>query len=149
SLIAITHVDGVPPGCAQVADAWTAPGGYWTQDATIDMAPPTGGLYGSASIINAATGLMYTFNATAIDGFSTTAQHSAPDAATPDLNTASANVGNGFAAFVPSGAKLVELDFARADDAISALFTVDALYNEYVADSDIGAQSDWIVTLPT
>jgi hypothetical protein len=149
TLTAITHVNGVPANCAQVVAAWATPGGYWTLDPTIDLAPPTGGLYGAASIINVAQGLMYTLNASAIDGFSSIVQHGAPAAATPDLNTGSPNAGAAFAAYVAVGSKLVEADFNRSEDAISALFTADNLFNEYVVSPGLGAQSDWIVTLPT
>jgi hypothetical protein len=52
-------------------------------------------------------------------------------------------------AFAAYGASLVEADYAKSEDAISALFTVDTLYNEYVVDPGVGAQSDWMITFPT
>jgi hypothetical protein len=55
SLEAITPVNGLPPGCAQVRDAWSN-GGYWATDPNVDMLPPAGGLYGSAGIVNVAEG---------------------------------------------------------------------------------------------
>jgi len=150
TLTAITHDEnGVPASCVQVQAAWSAPGGYWGQNAQTDLAPPAGGLYGAESIINVGEGLMYTINATAIDGFSNAIQHTGPGDAAPDLNTVSKNVSATYSAFVAFGAKLIEIDYAKSEDAISALFTVDNLYNEYVADPGVGAESDWMITFPT
>ncbi len=150
TLDAITHdANGVPASCAQVQAAWSAPGGYWGQNAQTDLAPPTGGLYGTESIINVGEGLMYTVNAAAIDGFSDAIQHTGPGDAAPDLDTASKSPDGSIAAFVPFGGKLIEADFAKSEDAISSLLMVDNLYNEYVVDPGVGAQSDWMITFPT
>ena len=150
TLTAITHDEnGVPASCTQLQAAWSAPGGYWGQNAQTDLVPPTGGLYGAESIINVGEGLIYTINAIAIDGFSNAIQHTGPGDAVPDLNTASKNANGSFSAFVAYGASLVQADYAKSEDAISALFTVDTLYNEYVVDAGVGAQSDWMITFPT
>jgi hypothetical protein len=149
TLNAVTHgSSGVPSSCAQVAGAWM-PGGYWTTDATADINVPTGGLYGAESIINVGEGLMYTVNAQAIDGFSSAAQHTPPDSSVPDLSSAGKSADGTVSAFVPVGAGMVEAKFANPEDAISALFMVDNLYNEYVVDAGLNAASDWIVTFPT
>jgi hypothetical protein len=147
SLTAITHVAGVPAHCSQVIAAWGAQG-YWTQAPATDLGPPTGGLYGSEAVLNIAEGTMYTANAEAIDGFSTAQQHSAPGSASPDLNTASASAGI-VSAFVAVGGIMIHADYAKAEDAVSALFMASALYNEYVVDPAVAAASDWVVTLPT
>src|SRR5512141_760974 len=57
TLEAITPVNGTPPGCTQVRNAWapidlSSPGGYWTTKATTDLLPPAGGLYGAAGIVD-------------------------------------------------------------------------------------------------
>ena len=150
TLTAITHNgNGAPASCEQVHAAWSAPGGYWGQNAQTDLAPPGGGLYGSESIINVGEGLMYTVDATAIDGFSAAIQHTGPGDAAPDLNTASADANGTYTAYVPVGERLVEARFARPEDAVSALLTVDHLDGEFVVDAAVGAATDWIVTLPT
>ena len=147
SLTAITHVVGLPAHCSQVNDAWAAQG-YWTQAPTTDLDPPTGGLYGSEAVLNVAQGTMYTANAEAVDGFSTVAQHSAPGSATPDLNTASKTAGI-VSAFFPVRGDMIRADYAKSEDAVSALFMADSLFNEYVVDPAVAATSDWVVTLPT
>lgn len=150
TLTAITHDEnGAPASCVQVQAAWSAPGGYWGQNAQTDLAPPTGGLYGAESIINVGEGLMYAINAIAIEGFSNAIQHTGPGDAVPDLNTASKNANGTCSAFVPFGAKLIEADYAKSEDAISALLMADYVSNEYVVDLGVGAQSDWIQTAPT
>jgi hypothetical protein len=150
TLTAITHdQNGVPATCAQVQAAWSAPGGYWGQNAQTDLTPPAGGLYGAESIINVAEGLMYTINATAIDGFSNAIQHTGPGDAAPDLNTASQNAAGTYSAFVAYGGRLLEADYAKPEDAISALLMADNVSNEYVVDPGVGAQSDWVQTAPT
>ena len=150
TLTAITHDEnGVPASCTQLQAAWSAPGGYWGQNAQTDLVPPTGGLYGAESIINVGEGLMYTINAIAIDGFSNAIQHTGPGDAAPDLNTASKNANGSFSAFVAYGASLVQADYAKSEDAISALLMADSMSNEYVVDPGIGARSDWVLTAPT
>jgi hypothetical protein len=145
----ITHgSSGIPSSCSQVVMAW-ASGGYWTTDATTDIEAPDGGLFGAESIINVGAGLLYTVNAEAIDGFSSVVQHTLPGSATPDLSSASKSADGTVSAFVPIGAAMVEAKYDRPEDAISALFMADNLYNEFVVDAGIGAMTDWIVTFPT
>lgn len=148
SLTALSHVDGVPANCTQLATAW-ANGGYWASDATNDLAAPGGGLYGAESIIDVAQGTIYMVNAVAIDGFGSAAQHTAPAAAAPDLDTATVSADGSVSAYVPFGARLLEARFTKSVDAISALFISDEIFNEYVIDASIGARTDWIVTFPT
>ncbi len=149
TLSAITHgSSGVPSNCAQVVDAWST-GGYWIADATIDIGPPDGGLFGSESIINVGEGLLYTVNAEAIDGFSSTVQHTLPGSATPDLSSASKSADGTVSAFVPVSSAMVEAKYDHTEDAISALFMADNLYDEYVVDAGLNAASDWTVTFPT
>jgi hypothetical protein len=93
TLEAITPVNGTPPGCAQVRNAWapidlSSPGGYWTTNATTDLLPPAGGLYGAAGIVDVSLGTLYAYDATAIDGFSDVVQNSAPGDPKPNLSTA-------------------------------------------------------------
>lgn len=148
SLTAITPVDGVPADCAQIVAAWS-PGGYWLADAMQDMAPPSGGLYGTEFIVDVAQGTMYGINAEAIDGFSAVAQNSAPDSPAPDLNTASKSADGLVSAFVPVDGTMLKLDYQNPVDAVSALFMTAALDNDFYKDPAIGGASDWIVTAPT
>jgi hypothetical protein len=149
SLHTLDALDQYNRQCGQIVNAWNTSNGYRTINPSIDMAPPGGGLYGSESIVNVAEGTLYSFDAIAVDGFSLTAQHSAPQAIAPDLDTASKGSDGKVAASVPIAGRIRELEYDRAQDAVSALFMADQVYNEYIVDPAIGAQSDWVVTAPT
>lgn len=134
--------------CAQLVNAWSD-NGYWTENATTDLSPPSGGLYGTEAIVDVAQGIFYSVNAAAIDGFSTAVMHTAPGDATPDLNTPSPSSNGLTTAFVPVNGKMLELDYNRPVDAVSALFMVDVLSNDFDKSTDVGAMSDWVFTTPT
>jgi hypothetical protein len=146
TLTAITPVNGVPPNCAQVVNAW-AQGGYWANNASVDLSPPGGGLYGSENIIDAAQGQLFSINAEAIAGFSTTIQHTPNGSAAPDLNTASAAADGLVHAIV--GGEAIQASFVNPVDAISALFMADTVYNTFDIESSLGAMTDWMLAFPT
>jgi hypothetical protein len=152
TLEAITPVNGKPPACAQVQNAW-ASGGYWTTNATTDLLPPAGGVYGASGIVDVTQGTLYAFNAIAIDGFSDIVQHAAPNNAKPNLSTAVTDSARDIAtAYVPIGNAMIKADYpasTRGVDAVSAVLMTDTLYNEYDVDPRLGAASDWLITLPT
>ncbi len=142
----IAHVDGVPHDCAAIVAAWN--GGVWATSGNTDMSPPTGGLYGSAAIVDVANGTYFMVPPTVIDGFSTTAQHTSPFADAPDFDTATA-VNGSVAAAVDVGGKLLQLHYANPVDAVSALIMTSQQLNEYEIDPTAGATSDWVSTFPT
>jgi hypothetical protein len=117
------------------------------------LTAPTGGLFGSGAVVNVGEGTFFAYNADAIDGFveapiysgSQSLKPTLQDAKTPSVAT------NGLArAFVfTEGGKLLTADYARGEDAVSAVFMADAIYNEYNVEADLGASSDWVVTFPT
>ena len=152
SLEAITPVNGMPPGCAQVQNAW-ASGGYWTTNATTDLLPPAGGLYGAAGIVDVALGTLYAYDATAIDGFSDVAQHSAPGNTKPNLATAITDSAHDIAtAYVPIGNSMIKADYTASTagiDAVSAVLMAYTIYNEFDIEPGVGAATDWVVTFPT
>ncbi|MDT8321996.1 MAG: hypothetical protein RQ826_15870 [Xanthomonadales bacterium] len=163
SATAATHVDGVPAGCQQLVDAWTSfPAGtgggedgadsYWVagdgddnadDGNTVDLLSPSGGIFGGASIINVADGVMFSYNATAIDGFSDSVSHTNPGSLLPNLN-GGRQVSNVFA----NGA--VQTDtWMTGIEAVSATILFDTVMNEYVVNPNIGARSEWVLTFPT
>ena len=154
TLEAISGVDGTPPACGQVRNAW-AVGGYWNSnaDATTDLLPPAGGLYGAAGIVDVALGTLYAYDATAIDGFSDVVQHSTPGDSKPNLSTAITDSAHDIAtAYVPIGNTMIKADYTastRGIDAVSAVLMVDRIYNEFDVEPGLGAATDWVVTFPT
>ena len=139
-----THVNSVPPGCAQAESDF---------EAGASTIAPTSGLYGAASIVNVGQGTIYAYNAEAIDGFTAIKLDTPTGIEKPTL--ASANDVGDFAGTVTShvfiGGQPVDSVFpaSRAIDAVSSLFMVDAIYNEYVYNVNDAAGTDWIVTFPT
>lgn len=147
TLNAITHGStSVPSNCNVVVKAWSG-GGYWVGNPLIDISDPDGGLFGSGSIINVGEGTIEAYNAEAIDAFyvaATTATHTAPGSLSPSIASATSLTSNVFA----NGA-LVTTTYLQGVNAVSSLFMVDNVYNEYVVDPGLNAATEWVVTFPT
>jgi hypothetical protein len=114
------------------------------------VTPPTGGLTGSASIINVAEGTLYPYDATAIDDFSHVPLWTpATDLTKPtlaDVNPKSSDV------LDASGYRHSNWDIAKGAspvDAVSAILMQDHLLNTFVLDAQTQSATDWIVTMPT
>ena len=144
TLTAISHVNGVPHNCAQVSSAWTS---YWQADPTTDMAPATGGLYGSGTILNLARGTVQMYNADALGQFykpDSPPMHTAHDALTPNLSSGTSKTS---LTFVDDAA--ITTPFDKSIDAVSSVFMVDSVINDFWTSSNIGASSEWVLTFPT
>jgi hypothetical protein len=143
----ITHDStGVPPHCDRVVAAWNG-GGYWQSNPQTDMSSPDGGLFGSGSVIDVDTGTIAGYNAEAIDSFyaaGTLPQHTEPKSLSPSLKSATDPT-----SYVFANGALVTTTYATGIDAVSSLFMVDSIYNEYVVDPLVGASTEWVVTFPT
>lgn len=154
---AVTHTDGHPNDCQAIQDAWTEFGnsddGYWIQNPTVDIEPPSGGLYGGASIINVNRGTLYSYIAVAINGWANSVEasdsdylHQRPGTELPSLNS-----GNVFDAvvFLDNGEVLTSATFERSVDAVSFVLMHNTLMNDYIIEPNIGASTEWVVTFPT
>jgi hypothetical protein len=154
SLTAITTGTGTPANCGQVVSAWlpAAAGAlaYWTLDASTDMNPPQGGLFGSALIVDALQGTMMSYQADAVDDFSDVVQHTAPGIGLPTL-TSARNSSTAATAQVFVDGALVSSSYplSQAIDAVSALFVQDQMYNEFATGVSVGGASEWVVSFPT
>jgi hypothetical protein len=147
---AVTHVDGFPADCDQLQEAWTD-GGYWVDDPAVDMRAPTGGLFGSAAVLNVELGTMYSFNATAINGWADTLDandflHQRPGTVLPSLNSGNITTG---VVFLDDGGVYTSPDFTRGVDAVSFVLMHNQIMNEYNVESDLAANSEWVITFPT
>jgi hypothetical protein len=148
SLDAIVPPDGGAPDCSAIAAAWSRTG-YWSANANADLSPPAGGLSGTEYIVDVARGTMFGVDAAAIDGFRAAPLHTAPGARAPDLDSASADASGRYAALVVADPTPLQLEYADAIDAVSALFMSGALHGDFLRDASLGAGTDWIVTAPT
>ncbi|MEO8803302.1 MAG: hypothetical protein ABI304_08260 [Rudaea sp.] len=141
----ITHVNGVPPGCAKAeADFEAANFGA--------IVAPTSGLFGAASVVNVANGTYYAYNADAIDGFTATALGSVTGSLSPSLGQANDVGGATATSLVFLSGTLLTSQYAapaNAIDAVSSIFSASNVYNEWQAAADGSVGSDWVVTFPT
>ncbi|MBB5208702.1 hypothetical protein [Chiayiivirga flava] len=150
-----THDDGVPVNCAAVARAWDA-GGQWRSNANLDIDTPNGGLFGGGQIIDTSNGTNLSYNADAIEGFfvseSRANLHAFPGSVDPSLAFAQSSDGGEATAVIFDNGTLYQFTFTGADagrNAVSAVFMHNEIYNEYVTNDGIGAQSEWVITFPT
>jgi hypothetical protein len=136
--------DGIPndgtPACG-VSDAVASAG----------VIAPTGGLFGSGTIVNVGEGTFFAYNADALDGFSSQTNYSPSSDLNPSLQDAfSSEATNGIArAYVFINGTLVTADYAYGADAVSAVYMADAIYNEFLVSPGLGANTDWVITFPT
>lgn len=117
-----------------------------------DFAPPTNGLSGTASIVNVGEGTFFGYRADALAGFTDIALAPALVVGQIGLqlaNTADSASGGARATVIRDDGRPLELDYARGIDAVSAVYMVERLYNEFLVAPALGANTDWVVTFPT
>lgn len=136
---------GVPADCGTVNARWQ-PGGDWDTDNQAAMGPPTGGLYGYGVLINVQEGTNATYDAVALDDFTTLSIHREPGSVQPSLADAQ-NYGQVLEA--GAGASVVDFDTTNGIDAVSAVLMHSSISNDYVLEPSINAATDWVITFPT
>jgi hypothetical protein len=137
-----TPGDGTPPGCADISNT----------NVVEDVTAPSNGLYGSAAIVNVGEGTYFAYNADAVAGFTSIPIISSAAVFGPtlqDANSVEATNGVARAYLSDNAGRALALDYAFGVDAVSAVFMSDAIYNEYLVDASLGANTDWVVTFPT
>ena len=135
-----THVNGVPASCGALAAAWNT-GGVWRSDQTVAVSSPLGGLYGSGIIIDVDGGTEVSYDATALDNFSSSVLHSRPGSILPNLDSGEPDFN------LPGAGVDFFADSSR--DAVSAVLQKAVIANDYVTVSELDATTDWVVTFPT
>jgi len=117
--------------------------------ASTDTTRNSGGLFGGASIVNSANATMYSYDAKAIQGWDKTEDgvHYLPGSIFPTFNSGSQK--NAFVFFGVPKNEAVELSYGRPVDAMSAVFMHENIMNEYTADPNLNAATEWVVTFPT
>jgi len=158
----VTHGDdGLPADCWALTDKWTENGdasksGLWFKEAALndgqastDTTRNSGGLFGTAAVINSENGTMFSYDATAIQGFDDTSDgiHYIPGGIRPSLN--SGNQTDAWVFFgVPQNTSVM-LDYDYSVDAVSAVLMHENIMNEYTIEEDLNAATEWVVTFPT
>jgi len=142
--IATTHVQNGQPNDGAPACPQAAIGG----SDVMDLSVPRGGLSGTGSIVNVAEGTFFGYAASALSGFSDQVLF----AHSIDLgvaNSAESQAGGAVAYLSNDAGAPLALDYARGIDAVSAVLMADSISNDFLVASDLGANTDWIVTFPT
>ncbi len=162
-LHAITHVNGVPPGCQDVVNEWAATkfadGGGTTLTNVLEVGglyTTSGGLAASGTLINVAKGTDYTYDPTPLVGYSVDPNHTEPGSLNPSLAD-SGNQSQVVTLDQATGAVTVAYsNWVNANnhlyqgiDAVSAALMRSAVIDEYVVNADIHAGTDWVITMPT
>ena len=146
---AITHASGTPANCAVVQAATMDMGVTSTlivggQSARAFKA--TGGLSGTASLINVAGGTDFGYAPVVLEGFSPPAVENIwdyPFSIFPDMTSAERT------SLVLYEGSVVSSSWNKGSDAISALLMHDNIINEHVLDVTTLSGTDWVITMPT
>ncbi|HKS90571.1 MAG TPA: hypothetical protein VJQ83_01485 [Tepidiformaceae bacterium] len=131
----VTHVAGVPPGCAKETDALAAS----------EALAPSGGLMGTMALINVDSGNGYSYDAVALANYSTNNLYAASGLPQPDLTEAFPPISLVFS----SNATYQSTWGLGTADPVSATLMHDNVLNEYVLDTSTASGTDWVVTMPT
>jgi len=139
----ITHVNSVPPDCADAESDFEAADAY---------VAPTSGLFGSAGVVNVSRGTYYSYNADALDGFTSITLATPSGSLSPSLAQAN-DAGLATAtSYVFDDGTLLTSPYTyptSAIDAVSSVFMASNIYNEYEQTSAGSVGTDWVVTFPT
>ncbi len=134
---------GVPADCGE-AYKNTDPGGIWT-GVISGIDAPSGGIFGSASIVDVAGGTDIAYNADAIDAFTTVPRITFSGDQKPDLadgNVLDSNIFYG-------GNVITDTWNLSSVQAVSAVYMHDSIFGEYSLEDVVGANTEWVVTFPT
>jgi hypothetical protein len=146
---AITHVNG-RPSCSYglfrpITDAEVA------GDVSL---PPSGGLFGNATLINVAQGTDYHIPAVALGDWRDAPLYGAVGTARPDLDDVHPK--RSVVRFQENGEEKVAVTGSAENwggtnpvDAVSAVLMHQAAQEEFVLDNTIAASTDWIISFPT
>lgn len=132
--------------CSVLQNAWNidSDNSYWLTDANTDMLPPSGGIMGNVVLINVGEGIAVSEEATAIDDFSDVTLNFNIDNDSPSLAD-----GKTTSIVDASDGKKYTMQWATGFEAVSSILMKSTIANEYVLSDSIGANTDWIITMPT
>ena len=137
SAAAITHTAaGTPASCPFV------------QGATVNLgsiSAPSGGLSGTATLINVANGMDFTASAEALDDVFGAPVYRGYNDPHPDWNAAEVKR----LSHITANGKQYRLTWEIGVDAVSSVLMRSNILNEYVLDANTQSATDWVLTFPT
>jgi hypothetical protein len=107
--------------------------------------PPGGGLSGSGTLINVATGLDGTYDAEALDHLASVAFFTGPGEQGTDFNAAAVDP----VSHVVAGNTSYRLTWSRGVDAVSSVLMAARIENDFILDAGTRSATDWVMTFPT
>lgn len=150
-------IERSPRDCGVLSSYWTNSTsgplpflgvGNWLANPLADFEETTTGgqLFGAASIINVNEGTMFSYNATAIDNWTTAVAHTNPGNLQPRVADGSNTVA---AVFRSSGQDVDVRDWGSNLDAVNAVLMQDTVLNEYAINPGLAGLTEWVFTFPT
>lgn len=141
----VTHVSGTPANCGVVnTAAMTNLPGMSVGGGAFALNPPTGGLAGTATLMNVAAGTDAGYDPIALAAFSTANIWYQPGSIRPDMRDATPT-----SVVFKGGAAITSTWTANTADAVSSVLMHDNVINEFVLDTATMSGTDWVVTMPT
>lgn len=137
----VTHVAGVP-ACKLTTDASVT-----STAINSTLSTPTGGLFGSGTLLNALGGASTGYDAVALEGWTSARGNVTSSGDTqPNLGT-----GNTRVSVVSNGGNVYLATWVGSDafDAVSATIMHNNVYGEYAFTADAVIGTDWVITMPT
>jgi len=152
----VTHDSTGVPSCTLVH------GVAFDPVAAGEALPPTGGLMGTGTLINVASGLNGDYKADALEAWSVTEQYTDSGFTTPRLDAANPPISvvtraGDLTGTPPSSALITAYRTEFADTvggptggakAVASVFMHSAVMNEYILDNATASLTDWVLTQP-
>ena len=145
--------NGVPADCASLNLAWQPGSGTWSNDRRKAILPPTGGLFGTSSIINVSDGTDYGYDAVSLSAFFVAESnldvlHSGPGSLLPNLTSVKPKLSQ-----VVEGNTIVTSTWDTPGQVpvapVSAVLMKAFAADDYATDNGIQAETALVFTMPT
>jgi hypothetical protein len=140
-----THANGVPHSCSYLRTAYPNGNPHANYYTTV----PSGGLFGSMTLVNVGTGVDFGYDPVALSQFSTSQLWFPPGDERPRLDQADPVSLVVDASDQNAAAYLTSWGAVTTVDPVSAVLMHDNVYNEFVLDKGTASKTDWIITMPT
>lgn len=135
SAAAVTHnATGLPANCTLLRG-----------NAAPSVQAPAGGLSGTLTLINVASGMDFTVNAEALAGLASRPYFRLPDDRYPDFNAAEIDP----VSEISANGQALRSRWNRAADAVSAVLMRTTLMGEFVLDASTRSLTDFVMAFPT
>ncbi len=132
---------GVPASCAAIVGDWSD-NGEWDSGGEEN---PTGGLFGTASLVDVAQGISYTYDALALINFwQGSAYHTEPGSLEPNLSDAYPE-----SKVILASGDNVTSQWNSGYQAVSSVLMSAEIMNEYALETAVNGQTEWVVSFPT